>query len=1194
MKKIYSFIALMLMCFAGNANAQDAPMSWNYAEESVSEDDFIGGEEHFYVLQEGDNTNENGEAGPHSASGFLSCMGGCSADVTTNNVFKFILTGEEKEGHPIFVLKSVAKNAYLASDGSYVKYTAEAFQFSVRKGVNTAEDAITEETPWIEYSCAVSGTRSVNAVTLGAWVMCSKDSRTYIGFWGSEPQFAGYIDTNNWLIKVATPQEMPIEEQFTAVFNKYFIDFGTKEDVAAAYPVGTNPGYVTQELQNNLMETFEIAYAMLVDGGATPEQYKEMIARIEKLFGEDMQNGLIKVAPGYFILKNIDNQQRGFLTVTADGKKGRGNKALATNNVVEGTDYASWTLESTTEWNLSNAKYIWKVEDGGNGKFLFKNFGTGKYLASNEDFTMNAEPAGAYEVKNYKGMEFYLTLQNGKILHVANHSDNKLMTYNADDPASRWYFYTVNQEIIDSLTGKVAQNALNDELKAAVANAKSDYYSLQYANYVEGDMYVAGDSGLVTSMYKYNSMATQEGGADKLFDGDMKSYFHTAWNASDVEAQGTEVGTHWIKVDLGKAVSNLKVKFTKRQGAANGHVSQYALYALPEGDNAESTELGELVAKSVDSIAFQYGNNNTHIADYELSQPTRFLRFEVLQTRGKDSTTWNAMTAETGPFWHMSELRFYDPADIKANPAYAAIPADVKEALKAAIDKAEAELKDKKAQKSTIEELEAALKKYWDCYPDASELKSTLESAAQMASNAAEGTEIGFYEVGATDALLEVVNSLQKVIDEKEAANAAFTLDELKSYQEQLDKAVADFNAKLQLPEAGKVYMMVGKSLAPANAEGNYPPQVDGLIASVNADVMNGSPVFRYNLTSDDAIDGRFNALWLVEKTETGLAFKNLANGLYMNNVYEGLTEEEIEKLELPNNQIGWSKTPKSFTLEQFTKEGQGENGYFVMTLKKGQYLNFQQDGRVMVHYGERNDNNAPFVFVEADDAMTFEGNYNINVEPGKVQILSFPVAFEGVQNTEFEPNAYQVLGKKDNKIMLSLIEGAIPAGTPFIIQTKAANAEENFDGEKMIQATLAGTSVEENLNLEYNYEPVVVNGLVSTPNSEKLAAGYGVIVGNKVIPCEEGRAAVAGSGVFNKDIPATDVDAEFFIETEGEITAGGNATAVEELEIVKNVPADVYTLTGVKVRHNVKMSNATQGLPKGVYIVGGKKVIVK
>ena len=59
-----------------------------------------------------------------------------------------------------------------------------------------------------------------------------------------------------------------------------------------------------------------------------------------------------------------------------------------------------------------------------------------------------------------------------------------------------------------------------------------------------------------------------------------------------------------------------------------------------------------------------------------------------------------------------------------------------------------------------------------------------------------------------------------------------------------------------------------------------------------------------------------------------------------------------------------------------------------------------------------------------------------------------------------------------------------------------------------------------------------------------------------------------------------------------GEIT--GEGLAVDGTELVKNVPMDVYTISGVKVRSNVKAGVATKGLPKGIYIVGGKKVIVK
>ena len=39
---------------------------------------------------------------------------------------------------------------------------------------------------------------------------------------------------------------------------------------------------------------------------------------------------------------------------------------------------------------------------------------------------------------------------------------------------------------------------------------------------------------------------------------------------------------------------------------------------------------------------------------------------------------------------------------------------------------------------------------------------------------------------------------------------------------------------------------------------------------------------------------------------------------------------------------------------------------------------------------------------------------------------------------------------------------------------------------------------------------------------------------------------------------------------------------------------ANVYSIDGVLVKKNAKASETTKGLSKGVYIVGGKKVLVK
>ena len=71
--------------------------------------------------------------------------------------------------------------------------------------------------------------------------------------------------------------------------------------------------------------------------------------------------------------------------------------------------------------------------------------------------------------------------------------------------------------------------------------------------------------------------------------------------------------------------------------------------------------------------------------------------------------------------------------------------------------------------------------------------------------------------------------------------------------------------------------------------------------------------------------------------------------------------------------------------------------------------------------------------------------------------------------------------------------------------------------------------------------------------------------------------------------IPATDEVGDLSIPVDGVINAIGGATLTDAAAEV-----DVYTLSGVKVRAKVKASEATKGLPAGLYIVGGQKVLVK
>ena len=55
------------------------------------------------------------------------------------------------------------------------------------------------------------------------------------------------------------------------------------------------------------------------------------------------------------------------------------------------------------------------------------------------------------------------------------------------------------------------------------------------------------------------------------------------------------------------------------------------------------------------------------------------------------------------------------------------------------------------------------------------------------------------------------------------------------------------------------------------------------------------------------------------------------------------------------------------------------------------------------------------------------------------------------------------------------------------------------------------------------------------------------------------------------------------------DLTDINNATVVVLPSVV-----NVYSINGQLVRKNVKTLNATKGLPAGIYVVGGQKMIVK
>ena len=73
----------------------------------------------------------------------------------------------------------------------------------------------------------------------------------------------------------------------------------------------------------------------------------------------------------------------------------------------------------------------------------------------------------------------------------------------------------------------------------------------------------------------------------------------------------------------------------------------------------------------------------------------------------------------------------------------------------------------------------------------------------------------------------------------------------------------------------------------------------------------------------------------------------------------------------------------------------------------------------------------------------------------------------------------------------------------------------------------------------------------------------------------------------FNFYVNSNTANDEILLCIDGVVTTIEVANMAESSNYV-----DVYTLTGLKVKSNVKQAEALDGLKKGIYIINGKKVM--
>ena len=216
--------------------------------------------------------------------------------------------------------------------------------------------------------------------------------------------------------------------------------------------------------------------------------------------------------------------------------------------------------------------------------------------------------------------------------------------------------------------------------------------------------------------------------------------------------------------------------------------------------------------------------------------------------------------------------------------------------------------------------------------------------------------------------------------------------------------------------------------------------------------------------------------------------------------------------------------------------------------------------------------------YAGATISMPFTDGYTRNVASGNIGTicLSYDVDAADVKGAEF----YSVLGKRTaNGEVVSVLfaketEG-LKAGVPYVFRPTA---------DLLVVAYAEGTSVD---------NPTSANGLYGSFAGESVAEGMYLLNGNKIVKCGTGSKIGANRAYINMDeVPEYSTDSN--VKPALEIGENGVVNSIDGIAVVGSGVVDVYSVSGVRLRCGMNAERALDGLAKGVYVVNGKKVVVK
>ena len=994
----------------------------------------------------------------------------------------------------------------------------------------------------------------------------------------------------------------------------------TKKD---AYVLGTDIGQYDAAKYAVLKDLYTKAKAA-VDGGSelTETELDKLAEDLPKAFNEFKASGK-PLTEGYYIVESYRSHK----------ETGYDGGALYDEGAVKpGAKRLLWTYKggATTykqgeELDHKSLKFIWKVEkdNAHPGFFFFKNMQTERYINKsepagfNQTVEMSNERLASYNIVANRNQAGFFTFYSPDLwrgkgfggatkdrwefggLHPGGDHE-RVVVWDWQAPASAFYARTITQEQIDKLLSVAQQGINNDKANALVNQAQAAldkgyaYMAvneqgtrLEFAN--SGDFSKDNDPGLVTSADHLKCpMADKDEGKDLnfLLDGDANTFFHSTWHGGEDAWKGN----HFLQFQLEAPQQELLLKWVKRvhDNANGGAPAKVTLWgtksdeALDKGKENKTNDAGEEVMdydawkkQGWDSLAvstFNYPyaikvgeatkNNYAGVAYFKVPAGYKNFRLEVVSRANGAGADGNG-----NRFFYGSEFRVYKGAYDEVNSLNASVPKADIDALNAAIAKLNTEVKAEKATKESIEALQKAYDQFLKNYPEPKRVTDALAEAQKLSTSSVEGAEVGYYKEGAKAKLEAVITSVKTQL-EAQVKTKAPNVEQINAYLAELNAGLAEFAKQLIMPEAG-VYRIQSAS-AEKTREGRM---ITAINSSRESHLKMWGRVLDPNnkgvYKDEDGFSSVLGAYWDVQKVENGYTLKNVYTGLY---AAPKAGQAMMTQSETPYVfSVTFAKTPGCFNFVIKADDAEA----------KKIYVNAESDNLVLWNSAEGQDNSA-FKFLPATEdlkkALDPEDGFRVYVQAKVAQIITLPV------NAGFDPSNgqfYTVIGQDaESKIQLAAVtDNKLNAGQAYVYKPAEKN-ESNF-------VTLYPTK---DVNKDYTkLNPThtpgqAVNGLTPVFENTRLNEESGIFNRDHslVLLSEPNESVAANTGYFDK-MPVTDKKGDAELKAEDIITSLGRVVVLNG----KAGKAGVYTLSGVRV-------NNANHLPAGVYIVNGKKQVVK